>query len=406
MRIFRSVLQNEALRKVVAELAEHPAVHGIVLDLDPWWDWARRVRWVLLSRGHSEASVFDVLEARTTRPWPGSYYGFPLLPDLEVDELDFAPPAQESDLAWVPPPRLFSSPFPHKESIAFVLRVALLPPAQRRSREETRPQHSPSPVRVAFEVRPPAELYASPLAPHRPLVGGISVGTTDMAGTLGGILEDAGGRRYGLTCAHVCAAGERAFQPAQGDSPGGGAVGIVTRASTLRTSVSPGPCNPYAGGAGALNAVDAALIEVDSSTTSQLSVLGLGPVTGVAPRDSLDPGEVVAVAGKQSGLHSLYVGGLALAYRLRVLTAREGKPVVEYASFRDLVVLEWASKLRTVLGWPIRKGDSGAWVLRPSAAGHEWCAVVVGGDWARGYAILSENVSEWWKSLGLDLSVR
>ncbi len=404
MRIFRSVLEDETFRKVVSELADHPAVHGVVLDLDPWWDLTRRLRWVLLSRGLPEKGVIEALESWARRSSLGLPGGFLPLPELEPEALDLVPPAQESDLAWEPPSRALPLASPRKEFRAFVLRVSLLSPAGGHSSEAGPPRHSPSPVRAAFEVRPPAELYASPLAPQRPLVGGISVGNADTAGTLGGILEDAAQRRYGLTCAHVLAAGDRAFQPAPGDGPGASAVGVVIRASTLRTSPTPGPCNPY-GGAGTLNAVDAALIELDPGTTSQLCVLGVGPVTGVAPRDSLSPGEVVSVAGKQSGLHSLYVGGLGLAYRLRVLTAREGKPVVHYASFRDLVVLEWASKLRTIFGWPIRKGDSGAWVLRPSAAGHEWCAVVVGGDWARGYAIPSETVCEWWEDLGLALSV-
>ena len=144
-----------------------------------------------------------------------------------------------------------------------------------------------------YETRPVAALSANSKGYRRPVLGGLSAGVgTKHCGTMGGVVQDQQSppQKYGVTCAHVMTSGT-VEQPAQIDSKRAAAIGTVSTHTSLQLPV--GLCTPKS--ATGVNTVDIALIEIDPSTSADLEVLDIGPLTGVTPIASIGQGQTGGV---------------------------------------------------------------------------------------------------------------
>jgi len=259
------------------------------------------------------------------------------------------------------------------------------------------PKIPPSRLPVSFEVRPLARLSTCQRVRVRPVVGGVSVGTgTRIYGTLGGIVEDQTGQRYGMTCAHVFPSATSVDQPARHDDAQATPIGTSTTSITLQQCPGVGPCNPYVNSPH-INCVDTTLVEFEDSVTSDLQVLSIGPLAGVVPKNSMTPGQEVTFEGRTSGHRIAEVGGLAVFYRFQL----NGQAYC----FRDLFEIRWRSFIRTLLVPVVQAGDSGAWVCTETARGSGWCGQIIGEDRRVGYAAFAENTITEWSNVGKYLHV-
>jgi hypothetical protein len=246
-------------------------------------------------------------------------------------------------------------------------------------------------LQVRFEPRPMARLYSKPKDKVRPLVGGLSVSQpAGGAGTLGGILQDAGGRRFGLTCSHVLATGDEAQQPSPADRPrAAGRIGSCIESFALQSHTP--PLDPYDP---SINTVDAALIEFDAQVQSKLEVMGVGALAGIASKSHVHPNTSVTVVGKEARCRALYIGAVTLVHEFDFNGHKYG--------YRNLFELKRASRFHALTGsirHPVNPGDSGGWVLRAGASGPEWLGVVAAGDGPYGYAIPAEFIVDWIENL-------
>jgi hypothetical protein len=159
-----------------------------------------------------------------------------------------------------------------------------------------------------YELQVVAEkITASPLADtghYSPLVGGISMGPSRavggfiFAGTLGAIVKDnATNARAALTNFHVACVdtgwhvGDRQVQPSRID---GGSVPSDEFGQILRATLS--------------SHVDGAIVQLDSSRTSQGSVVDIGPIKGTA---AAVLGSAVRKRGRTTGLTHGTIDGLS-----------------------------------------------------------------------------------------------
>jgi len=153
-----------------------------------------------------------------------------------------------------------------------------------------------------------ADSIADPTrAQLRPVQGGVSGASFRFpTGTLTCAVSDVKNpaQQYLLSCNHVLAnvnaglVGDPIYQPASTD---GGNIGdtVAWLARWFPISFVPGRAN----------LVDAAIASVPAGW-SLPDVVGLGPVAGVRPSASLQPGEVVRKAGRSSGITSQTVVGV------------------------------------------------------------------------------------------------
>ena len=369
-------------------LQNHPDIEGIVVDYDDFWFrlWRLRCR---IGDYHLRQRIEFGLHAPDV-----AWESFLFSSDPCIESVAEIPPP---DPKWRPPhwDKLMGvgAAYPSYGDEPLVVRVCI--PIDAESPEW---YEFTSGIRIVIERHSPVVLL-SPRVAHRPLVGGISMGQAPRSSaTLGGIVRDSGGQTYALTCAHAVDGAEPAFQPSLTDDKNAAKIGVPAFKSPLVPSGG-APCNPYAPGA-VLTGLDAALIPVAPADASAGEVLGLGPLTGWVPRVSLEPGQLVEVAGKESGLKTLEVGGLAVLYKTYDATTKT------YYCYRDLFQLRWPSIWRTCARMPVQRGDSGAWVVTNDGAGRRWAGMVVAGDRLLGYAQFAEDVVDWAKSAhGLTLSL-
>jgi hypothetical protein len=163
-----------------------------------------------------------------------------------------------------------------------------------------------------------------------PLLGGVSVGRFGEStfGTLGAIVVTGDGTLGGLTCAHVCEAGDLVFQPHE----------VGARIGTVTTDVLD-------------STADAALIAFDSDRASSPAVFAFGAVSNL-PRDVVP--EELPLAVDLVGACSGHTRGLVVATEFQgVIDYPDGARVV-----RGQLCIEPAEDRVFA-----RQGDSGAGVL-------------------------------------------
>jgi len=386
----RIVLAREdaEIRRIVSTAMENISVQGVVLDLDVFWLTA----WNYTRRYGNEG--FD-RALRQIEPWPFSYQRSvtsfdEFLVDLPENLLPVWP-MHVNDLGWQPP---------HWTGRAEALGFNPSQPPVRvticlRPGTTEAPRIESGQYRILYETRPVATLSANPRRYRRPVVGGLSTGVgATVCGTMGGIVreQDPPQRMYGMTCAHVMTAGA-VDQPAQVDSKRAAPIGLVSSHSPLQLPV--GQCTPYA--TAGVNAVDAALIEINPTTGANLEVLDIGPLTGITPRTNIVQGQVVEFTGRTSGHRTVKVGGLGVIYQLRWAG--------QTYCFQNLIQLSWPKFYQLMGGRPVTRGDSGAWICNPDPNGFGWCGMIIGNDRLHGYAVYAQTIEEWWQQQGLALTV-
>jgi hypothetical protein len=131
---------------------------------------------------------------------------------------------------------------------------------------------------------------------------------------MGGIVQDqqSSPQKYGVTCAHVMTSGT-VDQPAKVDSKRAAVIGIVSSHTPLQLPVGLCTLASISG----VNTVDIALIEIDPSTSADLEVLDIGPLTGITPIAKIGQGQLVEFTGRSSGNRTLRTGGLGVIYKLK-----------------------------------------------------------------------------------------
>jgi hypothetical protein len=381
------------VRDLVSRVTELRSVQGVIVDYDPLWMDLWRLR---CARG--DRAVDDLVRlvdwfhygpgVPSSRWWPPFFDQ-----DLGGEPTEIEPPDPNwLPLAWLELQHFLRRRNPAKEP--FIVKICLYP----WQKEDTSPDLGEYPFTVVKERRAPAEL-SMPLRHHRPVLGGISIGVgAQESGTLGGIVEDQHGVRWGVTCAHVVSSSVGVDQPAQRDSPGAAPLGSTRYHAALRPSAPGAPCNPY-NAAAIMNSVDAALIQFVAGTSADLEVLNHGRLSGVAPKNTPSPGQLVDIAGKESGSRTLEIGGLAVTYRLRDSTGN-------MFCFNELFELRWPRWWRVIGGRPVQRGDSGGWILTAQASGTQWMGMALASDRLVGYGMFAENVVNWAKANhGLDIRV-
>jgi hypothetical protein len=372
--------EDEEIDLIARRAMENRSVQGVVLDIDPYWltGWNYNRRFGL--------EGFDRLRER----FKGRIYDERFFADLPENDFPVLPMHKEAFKDW--PRDWVSYAKEHgfnPEMSPVRITICLRPGAIEVPRFES------GRYRILYETRPVATLSGNSKGYRRPLLGGLSAGVgTKHCGTMGGVVRDqrVPPQKYGVTCAHVMTSGT-VEQPAQIDSKRAAAIGTVSTHTSLQLPV--GLCTPKS--ITGVNTVDIALIEIDPSTSADLEVLDIGPLTGVTPIAGIGQGQTVEFTGRSSGNRTLRVGGLGIIYKLKW----QGQ---EYC-FQNVIQLNWPKFYQLLGGRPVMRGDSGAWICNPDENGFGWCGMIIGEDRLHGYAIYAETIEDWWKQQGLTLTV-
>ena len=235
------------------------------------------------------------------------------------------------------------------------------------------------------EDRAPAGLAAS-------LEGGRHMTAGPHPGTIGGFLEDPGGKRFGLTCGHV---GQFKSNAAFAQDVGGTTVHFGTVVDTnwpLKPSTS--LCQPST----APNRVDLALTDVASGHVATNQVRGIGSINGIMSLNQLGSGHRVQMAGAVSGKNDYDITGYVVTYR----THHNGT----YYCFTNVYEISGVIS-NSLLGTyvPIPKlGNSGSWVCCPAhPTGTALCGMLFAVDHARGFVCFADEMESWWTGQGYTL---
>jgi hypothetical protein len=392
MDYLREYAEELGLARVLGAFTEREDVQGAILTLDDWWLTA----WKLSETGRLREWEWWWREWRHFMPGPMPPF-FGIGNSMAQDPQPWIP-TRRPDLSWRPQ---FWDEYAHFSGrgggdLPPVRLIICLRPPDEESEKVRGIELPETRLPISFEVRPAARLANLHRAAARPLVGGVSIGVGAREfGTLGGVVEDSSGVRFGATCAHVFPKPVAVDQPAQHDDRRAKRVGTSDPVA-LQPCTSPTPCNPYMHDPHIVD-VDTALIALKRGVAADLEVLSIGPLAGVVSKRSMSPGQSVEFAGRTSGHRFAEIGGLALFYRLRM-----GEKTY---CFRDLFEVRWKNFVQTVFGPVVRAGDSGAWVVTPTAQGSGWCGQIIGEDRHIGYAAFAENTIAEWGRRGRTLRV-
>jgi hypothetical protein len=202
---------------------------------------------------------------------------------------------------------------------------------------------------------------------HRPIKGGTSIGSTatpNLAGTLGGFIEEVGtGETFLVTCNHVLSSsGMPVVQ--QGIPDGGQApadtVGVTEHVVPLQPPMGYSLSAPY-------NRCDVAAARLTTGIEPTTSLRLLGTVSAIVARSQLAVGDEVAFVGKESDYQEAYVHSFVARIKVEI-NANDH-------NFGN--VFEIRSRRRLYVGSLSRPGDSGSWViLRPSGLDKRLCGML------------------------------
>ena len=386
MRYLMEFSQREDVRSIVNAALKYKSVQGIVLEIDRFWlnswrmkDYLGSKRYMDLDNGYG-LSLFD--------------FGYDFF-GMNTERFLLSRKIELSDVkTWKPQGWDEYCESLNLKEIPIIVKICLLP--QPNGSENPLPEIPNTELNVVFETRPRATLYSSPKKIRRPLVGGVSISSSSLGfGTLGGILKDDLGEKFGLTCSHVIDSQLNINQPAQIDSRNSSLVGKCVNKTNLISNNLPGMCNPYSNNP--INTVDAGLIQFDAGIDADMKILDIGPINEITSIANMSVFQDIEIMSRTSG-HSRYiVGGLALAY--------EFEHDNQYYCFKNMFEIRSQGRLKTILSSPIKPGDSGAWVCTPANDGVGWCGMVVGCDRWQGFAIFSETIVDWLTNQGRNLSV-
>jgi hypothetical protein len=382
MDYLRTYAEEYGLTELVSNLANSPLVQGAILTIDRLWLHA----WQLKEVGRLEE--WEAFRRRLRRFWP--FEDFTFFSDLTTPWF----PLQQPDLSWRPTDWDSLCEIRGLSSSSPVCLTVCLRPQEFENSNQSVPDLSRAKLQVRFEVRPVARLSAGNRKRVRPLVGGVGISTgASTYGTLGGIVQNDLGDRYGVTCAHVAPTSTPVYHPAKADDSKAKQIGTCYTATNLRRFAATDACNL---GSPNVLSVDAALVEL-RDTSSRLEILGVGSVAGVVRRNSMAPGQVASFAGRTSGHRTVEIGGLCLFYRLFFDGAA--------FCFHDLFEVRWPSFWQGCIRPVVKPGDSGAWVCTETHEGPGWAGQIIGESRHVGYAAFADNMLSTWQKVGLKLRV-
>ena len=364
MKYLISAAREFGLDRIADYVLEREEIHGIQIDVNPFWTY-------LYQRYRFESNMPENLFVAYHR-YSGSLFDqrFNEFPPLE------AIPGPVN-IYWQP--AYWSDYFKHHH---LIVKILLRPGSKPLELPNFNTQLEIQQVQAAI---PRMAVHAKQLV--RPLEGGVSTGhATNSPGTLGGILRDKGGNKYGVTCGHVFAdAGLLVDQPSQVDDPAASVIGNCLY-SKIPLSTSGQLCNPRNRDI-MLNDMDLALVELNQSITASTSIINIGHLHGLTPAANLTPRLLVEMQGRTSGHRSLELGGIGF---VQEIIDAQGNP----CCFENLIQVKHTSFAKLLFGRPVQGGDSGSWLVTQGSHGNEWCGMIISADRLAGYALMSEDIIE------------
>lgn len=378
MRCLAEFLDDGYVKKIITTCRESQAVQGILVQIDWRWMYSWRVGEKYdpenPPKGFEEAMRYQV-------DWREFWDGTPR--ELAEPWLPYRA-ITARDLTWRPP--IYYWRDEDKETYSkwpIQVRICLYP---RSPGAHHVPKFEADGFRIQYEVRSIARLLSGPRSQHRPLIGGVSIGTDPAeCGTMGGILSDGFGRFVGVTCAHVADKHKPVDQPAQLDGSGS-SIGQVF------VSELPAPYPSHARRTTSYQSkhaskVDIALIELGPSPKPRLEVLKMGRLRDTISLDDIEQDEELQITGRTSDWKRLQRGPVAPYYNVK------NKKTGDEYCFENALILRDPTGV-----CPVQPGDSGAWLCKETANDYLWAGMVVGGDSQLGLAIAANELMQWIKT--------
>jgi hypothetical protein len=334
----------DGLESFIDSVSISPSTQGVVVDLNPLWFYAYRI-----SQAGLNPNNFDIA------------------PSLQLESASQLIQGRDSfiDLNWKDPlvDKFCQNTFGRNfgPNNCFLVKVVAFPVIYPERLEERRAlvaavQTAPFPAIV--ETRPPATLVISS--------GDLCVTGSGSRGTVGGFLKDTKTSNvYAATCGHVVASGPVTVN--------GQVIGKCTHAWAPTRLATGQVCDSTGSG---VNRLDLALIDVTgTSVTNSMSAVA----------QTVNPHELINVAGAVTGVASYEVGGACMIYQIggicfgNLFEVRPPPP-------GGILGPRFSALVATVP----QPGDSGAWVQRKGTS--DWCGVVVASDHLMGYALEADTV--------------
>lgn len=348
MHVLRALASEYGrIRQFASRVIANPGVHGVILDINPFWHRLYRLEQAGVSLSQGDLP-----------PWvPGeTVLGDVLDGDGPLD-LYWRHEAVDAAL-YAAFQRKFDGPH------SVMLRVLLRPASQDAPDLEinvraasARQQLAESPIPAVVEVRPVARFLLSS--------GSTCTSPAGARGTVGGFLVDRStGKTYAATCGHVVSSG--LVRDASG-----AVIGRCAHAQGPAPGPGPGLCDPASA---QMTRLDLALIDVHAHGGNRnVAVAGT-----IRPKDLID-------LDAPGGLQRYEVGGTSLIQEVggccfeNLFEVRPPAPT-------GIV----SARVKGLFASVPSGGDSGSWVHRVAAA--EWCGMLVGADHLMGYAFEAEDV--------------
>uniref|UniRef100_B0T714 Uncharacterized protein n=1 Tax=Caulobacter sp. (strain K31) TaxID=366602 RepID=B0T714_CAUSK len=349
--------EDADLRGEVAALSEriarNPLKHALVLDLNPFWDAARRLE----AAGLPQDVFYD---------W---YRGRPLLPTVLPRSPGLADLSRAYEVAEHLTQQVFGA---RKRNQPYLLRI-FAAPASSRSDLELRGQLSVAAREAALPTIVETEERASFIAkPGDRLTG------QGGSGTLGGFLRDGHqGTTYAATCGHVVSTGSVSTS-----------IGLLGPSQHARAPIPLPSSSVCAAGCQHMTRLDLALIDIGHAAATN---------TVTTEAKVVARGDLVEMHGAASGRMTYEVGGTVVEMdiagscwdRLYLLDPPTGG------------IFPMAVNVATHP--PPQPGDSGAWLARNTT---EWAGMVVAKNQLHGYALpATVLLSEADKAFGTHLQL-
>lgn len=369
MRYLIDQANEYGLRQIIEQAMSKDEVHGIIIDIHPFWLWLTGYSQKSLHFPFDFEYLYYLLRRGYNNCHPTPYWS---------TTSDIIGTTLQGNAG-----KIWNEFFEKKSKL--IAKILLRPGAK--------------PIEINYEGRlsivqenRPVPRFSSSKSMCRPVEGGVSIGhMQDNPGTLGGIVVDSQGRYYGLTCAHVISGlGFDVDQPSRLDNSSYSSIGtcVLSKLPSYNNGVR---CNIY--NSGVLNEMDVALIELNSTIQCNFSMVGVGKIDGHTPGNQMHPNLLIDYTGRTSGFQSLSLGGIGV---IQEITDHNGG---KYC-MNHLIEIKRPTMVSLALNRPVHGGDSGAWIVTQGASGTEWCGMIVAEERQTGYAIGADAILSYLNNNG------
>lgn len=355
----------EGLNQFIDVASEYKLLQGVILDINPIWLTAYRLRQAGLDPNFLNRLPFG------PDCFPNAILETLLAPGPNLDQyVDFD---WNSDVVENWHYATFGRSF--DKNSPFLVKAITFPmsgPLDGETRYALLQLVRQSPFPAILETRAPARLILSAGDRCDPKSGGY--------GTIGGFLSDQRtGTVYAATCGHVVTCG--------GVSVHGALIGQCMHGQAPTALTVGQTCNRTCA---SMTRLDFALIDIGNASVSNT-------VSSIAAM--ITPTEAVTLSGATTGASSYEIGGACMVYKIGG-ACWDNLFEIRPPSGAGILSPRVSALIATVP----KPGDSGAWVER--AISHDWCGVLVASDHAAAYAIEAETViAEANSAFGTDLAL-